>query len=319
MSITRLFKLIVKDRINIYKIALIAFTTINFLTYLVAYNITHLHSPGEFSFGISRPINTKLPSDFGLKYKTDRISIAQSEWLETWLIPARNSTSKGTVLLFPGNLVSKSNQLITVAQVFHQLDYDSLLVDFRGVGGSSGNTTTLGWQEAQDVASVMEYVRKIDRQRPIILYGVSMGSVAILTAIAREKIKPDAIVLELPYARLIDAVRSRVINSYLPTFPISELLVFWGGLQHGFNGFDHNPVDYARQVKCPTLLLHGKQDRWTSITEINEIFNNINAKKQLITFDRSGHNLLASTDKELWKQSVEKFLNTISIEPITNS
>jgi uncharacterized protein len=317
MLLKRLSKLAVKHQKQIYKIAIITFAILNLLAYLGAYTMTHLHRTGEFEIGLSRPIDNKLPSDIGLEYITKRIPIGRDEWLETWLIPAPNS--KGTILLFPGNLASKSKQLLTLAQMFYHLNYNSLLVDFRGIGGSSGNTTTLGIQESRDVATAMQYIHQTQSQRPIILYGVSMGSAAILTAIAQEQITPDAIVLELPYARLIDAVRSRIKNTHLPTFPMTELLLFWGGIQHGFNGFAHNPVDYARHVKCPTLILHGKQDKWTSLAEINEIFANIHSQKQLITFDRAGHNLLVSIDRNLWQESIEQFLNTIAVKPVADS
>jgi hypothetical protein len=30
-----------------------------------------------------------------------------------------------------------------------------------------------------------------------------------------------------------------------------------GGIINGHSGFKHNPVDYAAQVNCPVLMLHG--------------------------------------------------------------
>jgi uncharacterized protein len=35
---------------------------------------------------------------------------------------------------------------------------------------------------------------------------------------------------------------------HIPPFPLAELIIFWGGVQHGFNAFAHNPVTYAAQV-----------------------------------------------------------------------
>jgi alpha-beta hydrolase superfamily lysophospholipase len=117
------------------------------------------------------------------------------------------------------------------------LNYDTLLVDFRGLGGSSGNTTTLGVRETEDVALSMRYAQRSKFKRPFVLYGVSMGSAAILKAVAQREVNPDAIILELPFDRLIDAVKSRLKAFKIPTFPMVELLVFWGGFQYGFNGF----------------------------------------------------------------------------------
>jgi uncharacterized protein len=308
----RLVRSIVRSKRQICIVAIAIFVALNLLAYLGAYAMTHIRPPGESGLGISRPQNTRLPIDLGLIYTTDRLPIGSNEWLETWSIPARTPTPKGTVLLFPGNLATKSQQPLAIAQILHQFDYDCVLVDFRGVGGSSGNTTTLGANEARDVVVAMQSVRQMHPQRPLILHGVSMGSAAILNAIANHHITPDAIILELPYARLIDAVRSRVKYRHIPTFPISELLVFWGGFQHGFNSFAHNPVDYARQVKCPTLILSGDRDRWTNSVEIDEIFRNLQGRKQSISFDRAGHELLLSKDRHLWETNVRRFLNTIA-------
>lgn len=42
---------------------------------------------------------------------------------------------------------------------------------------------------------------------------------------------------------------------FAPTFPMTGLLVFWGGVQNGFWAFGHNPTAYAKKISCPTLVL----------------------------------------------------------------
>jgi uncharacterized protein len=291
---------------------LIIFCIVNLLGYISAYSLTHFKTPGQFGLGSLKPSSSKLPTDLGLKYQTKRIPVNPSEWLETWSIPVEQSTSKGTILLFHGDKSTKAKQLLPPAQVFHDLGYDTILVDFRGVGGSSGNTTTIGMREARDVAQSASYAQSSQLQRPLVLYGVSMGAAAILRAVAQENVNPDAIILELPFARLLDAVRSRIREKHIPTFPLAEAIVFWGGFQHGFNGFAHNPVDDARQVKCPTLLLHGKLDKWTTGTEIDRIYQNLQGIKQLSIFSNAGHELLVKNDRHRWKQEMETFLSTVT-------
>lgn len=295
----------------IAQVILVAFVGVNTLAYIGAYTMTHFSTPGKFSLGLPRPNHSRVPTDIGLEYITHRIPITQTEWLETWLIPARGSSSKGTVVLFPGNGGSKAKQLLAPAQVFNRLNYDTLLVDFRGVGGSSGNTTTLGFREANDVAFAVNFAKKLNPKHSIVLYGVSMGSAAILKAIAQEKIQPDAIILELPFARLLNATKSRLRARNIPSFPTAELLVFWGSLQQGFNGFAHNPVTYAKRVNCPTLVFQGKQDKWTDMAEIDELVQNLQGTKQLVVFPKAGHDLLVTVDKEYWQQSVKQFLQGI--------
>lgn len=311
MQLLSFLKLGRKNRKRIFQVILVVFLSLNALAYVGGYALTHFSSPGHWGLGLPRPTSSKLPSDVGLEYVTQRISINQTEWLETWFIPAQRPVSTGTVLLFPGNGGSKAKQLLAPTQVFHHLGYDTLLIDFRGVGGSSGNTTTLGVREAKDVALALSYAQNSNFQGPFILYGVSMGSAAILRAVAHEKITPDAVILELPFARLLDAVRSRLRAIRLPTFPIAEMLVFWGGIQHGFNGFTHNPVTYAKEVQCPTLVLHGRLDQWTTMTEINQIFKNLQGSKELTIFPNTGHSLLVTVDQEHWQRSVDQFLQGV--------
>ncbi len=237
--------------------------------------------------------------------------MGRSAWLETWYIPAGGAEVEGTVLLFPGNGGNKSKQLLAPAKTFHHLRYDTLLVDFRGVGGSSDNTTTLGAREAQDVAAALAFAQRAQYPRPYVLYGVSMGSAAILKAVAQEQITPDAVILELPFARLLDAVKSRLRAIGLPPTPLAELLVFWGSVQHRFNGFAHNPVVYAKRVYCPTLILQGELDRWTSQAEVERILHNLADPKQLVIFPKTGHTLLVTVNQPLWQQSVAQFLQAI--------
>jgi uncharacterized protein len=311
MQPLKFFRLRRGNRKRLFQVVLVIFLSLNVLSYVGAYALTHFSSPAHWHLGFPRPTSSKLPSDVGLEYVTQRIPIQQNEWLETWFIPAQSSVSSGTVLLFPGNGGSKAKQLLAPTEVFHHLGYDTLLIDFRGVGGSSGNTTTLGVREAKDVALALNYAQRSNFQRPFVLYGVSMGSAAILKAVAHEKVNPDAVILELPFARLLNAVKSRLRAVRLPTFPMAEMLVFWGSMQHRFNGFAHNPVTYARQVTCPALLLHGRLDRWTTVEEINQIFQNLRGSKQLTIFPNTGHSLLVTVDKEHWRRSVEQFLEEI--------
>jgi pimeloyl-ACP methyl ester carboxylesterase len=89
------------------------------------------------------------------------------------------------------------------------------------------------------------------------------------------------------------------------------LLVFWGGVQHGVNGFRHNPMHFAQAINCPTLLIHGEQDKWTTVAEIKALFANITAPKQLVLSPAAGHHQLIGVDRTLWDAQVTKLLNSV--------
>lgn len=300
-----------RSRIKLFSCAIAILIAINAPVYLLAYHMTHVRLPGKKGIGVPKPQNSSTPEARGLSYTTHRIPINQTEWLEAWRIPTQQAASKGTVVLFHGNLGTKGSQLIPPAQSFSALGYDSLLIDFRGVGGSSGNRVTIGMREAQDVSIAFNYARQMNPQSPIILYGVSMGSAAILRAIAKDNIKPNGIILELPFARLVNAIRRRLQHHRIPGFPIAEWVVFWGGIQHGVNGFAHNPVEFAKTVDCPTLVIHGAQDKWTTEAEIEALFENLQGAKKLVTSPNAGHHQLIGIDRKLWDSSVQEFFDSL--------
>ncbi|NEO86492.1 MAG: alpha/beta hydrolase [Spirulina sp. SIO3F2] len=293
---------------------LITFLCANLPLYLLAYHVTQVRSPGQLSLGRPRPSNTITPSDRGLAYTTQTIALSPSQHLETWEISSPVN-SKGTILAFSGNLSVKSH-LLAQTEYFVSLGFDVILTDFQGVGGSTGQTITVGINEAQDVATVFNHFKTNQFSQehshfPLILYGVSMGSSAILRAIALHQISPDAIILEQPFARLIDGVKSRLRYRQIPAFPTAELLLFWASLQRGINGFGHHPIEFARAVRCPALVFQGANDNWTTVSEVEAIVENFTEKKELVVFPTAGHQQLMSVDGDLWRSAVANFLNEL--------
>lgn len=203
---------------------------------------------------VPRPANARTPADVGLPYGTHAVEVGDGTTLEVWLV--RRPRPAGTVLLYHGYASSK-DYLLEAAGIFHQLGYAVVLVDFRGSGGSSGDRTSIGHHESRDVAATVRWAAdQLGETRPV-LYGLSMGAAAALRAVAVGGVRPRALVLEAPFDRLVNTVRHRAEAVGLPAWPLAELLVYWGGRQSGIDAFGHNPVDYARRVTAPALVLHG--------------------------------------------------------------
>jgi uncharacterized protein len=159
------------------------------------------------------------------------------------------------------------------------------------------------------VAAAFAFSRQRWADRPVILYGASMGAVAVMRAVAIEGIKPAALILESPFDRLLNTVRHRFEAMGIPSFPSAELIVFWGGVQQNIDGFHHNPVDYARQIHCPVLLLHGGSDRRVTIADATRVFDSLPGQKQWLLFpSANGHGSLAADDGEQWREAVSRFL-----------
>ncbi len=256
---------------------------------------------------ILRPTNRTTPADAGMTFRTVQYPARDGLMLEAWHIEQQEA--KGLVLLFHG-YGSCKGALVKEASVFHELGYSALLVDFRGSGGSGGNSTTVGYLEADDVLNSFEYARRTWPDQKIVIYGSSMGGAALLRTIAVEKIDPDAIILEAVFDRMLTTVRNRFRSMRVATFPSAELLTFWGGFLTGFPAFKHNPCDYARKVTCPTLLLHGTADSRATIDQAENNFSELAGPKSFVKFDGVGHDSCLNADPQKWKSAVISFLAT---------
>jgi len=257
---------------------------------------------------VPRPENRHTPRDLGLAYEVRRIGLPGGEALEAWVLP--HPQPRGVALAFPGYASSKES-LLAPAAALHDLAYTVVLVDFRGAGGSTGDDTTLGVREAADVAAAFADAQRAWPGRPSVLYGVSMGSAAILRAIATHGVRPSAVILESPFDRLLATTQNRFRAMGLPAFPAAQLLVLWGSVQQGSNGFAHNPVDYARAVDCPALLLHGEQDPRVTTAQATAIFERLGGEKQFARFPDAGHDLLIATAPQDWERHVAGFLDRL--------
>ncbi len=246
-----------------------------------------------------RPENESIPDR---NYQV--ITLTGNQTIETWFIKA--DSSKGTIILFHGYGGDKS-RMLDKADIFLGIGYNCLLVDFMGSGGSEGNQTTIGFYEAEQVKSSLEYLES-QGEKNIVLFGTSMGAVAIMKAMNDYSLKVSSIMLECPYGTMLQTVKARFNALNVPTFPMANLLVFWGGVINNFNAFELQPVNYARAITCPTLLMYGELDKKVSRKEIDQIFKNLNGRKSLKTYPQAGHENYLNKYKGEWTSDIKQFL-----------
>ena len=197
------------------------------------------------------------------------------------------------------------------ARAFLDMGLSVLLVDFRGSGESTGSRTTVGFDEGEDVARSLDFARTNWPGHRMILYGQSMGGAAILRAIHAHGARPDGIVVEAVFDRLLATVRHRFEAMGVPSFPCAELMVFWGGQQAGFDGFSHNPVEYAASVECPALFLHGTEDPRARVGEARQVFEAVAGPKHFQSFPQLGHEAVFRHQAEEWQRAIKPFLRTV--------
>ncbi|GAB2867569.1 alpha/beta hydrolase [Hymenobacter ruber] len=306
---------------------LTGFATMNAVAFFHAWRFTHfsnepgLHSPNPEQLspgqklwllltGIRNPKPRNGPKP-GFPVETVRIASPNGP-LEAWYARPDSSQARGTVALFHGYTSSKSH-LTHEAGYFRRLGYNVLLVDQAGNGNSAGFRTTVGYREADDVAAAVAWLYDNDsatttKGHALILYGVSMGAVAIMRAEADLRVRPTANILECPYGNMRQTAYNRFESMHVPGFPMADLLVFWGGVQNGFWAYGLNAEHYASQIHMPTLLLWGTADPRVTRAETDAIFAHLAGPKARHDFPGVGHEPYWHRYAADWEQQTREFL-----------
>ena len=248
-----------------------------------------------------------LPEDQKPGFSYDHVTLETADHvpIDGWY--SASDSSKTCVILLHALSTNKSF-LINEALEFKNWGYAVLMIDFRGHGKSGGQSSTFGVKETNEVESAVAYA-KARGNKKIILYGFSMGSVAIMKAIAEKKIVPAAVILEAPFNKLHELIRSRATTLGFPGEPFGTLVTFWTGVEHGYNGFKHNGSDYAKSITCPVLLGWGENDRYIDRSQIAAIFNHIpSLQKKLVIYPDADHEDYLKVDPIMWEREVGTFL-----------
>ncbi len=302
----------------------IGFIFLNILIYNHTYNFTHFATentgarkktkPEQLSFiekaklaftgvQLSKPVNYLKPD---VPYET--IKISADEMLEAWWMPVDSAV--GTVLFFHGYTACKSSQ-VKPAEVLHGLGFNTMLIDFRGSGGSTGYETTIGFKEAKDVWASYQKAKEKSGDLPLVILGNSMGAAALMKAMQDFPIEADGLILESPFGSMYDALASRFRAMGAPPFPLAHLLMLHGSWQGKFNTYTHNPADYAKHIRIPVLLFRGDKDNRVSVAEITAVFENLAGEKKLVALPDTGHENYFNHDKETWVRSVTAWLEQL--------
>jgi len=241
-----------------------------------------------------------------IPYDTVLLTMANGKKLEAWYMKA--DSAKGTVILFHG-LNSNKGNVLGEAIEFNSFGYNTMLVDMRSHGNSQGIINSIGYKESEEVKLAYDHVSK-KGEKNIVLWGMSLGAVIITKAIWQYDLKPQKIILEMPFDRLQDHIRARARISGFPGEPFGFFVTFWTGLEQGYWGYGHKTSRYVKNINCPVLLQWGSNDEYVMKEETKKIFASINSsKKKLEIYDGAGHGPLVAGNQLQWDKAVTEFLN----------
>lgn len=208
------------------------------------------------------------PDSIGLAYETVDILTEDGIRLDAWYVPAREP--RGVVLFFHGNAGNISHRLDSL-KIFHDLNFSSLIFDYRGYGRSEGKVSERGTY--RDAEAAWQYLTK-ERRIPasqITLFGRSLG--AAIAAYLASRQRPAALIIESGFVSVPELAAQ--LYPWLPARWLAR--------------FRYPTGEYLKTVPAPVLIIHSRDDEIIPFVQGRSLFVRAREPKDFLEL-QGGHN-----------------------------
>jgi pimeloyl-ACP methyl ester carboxylesterase len=216
--------------------------------------------------------STKSPEDYN--YASEEVSFQSLDGirLDGWFVRAKKSTNRSIVLVHgrTSNRLKTMKYLALVDSL--QLDtlYNVFIPDLRNSGRSDVSSTFMGYKFAEDVAASMMHLNHRYDQDSFILYGFSMGAMAIcntlnrseLKALTQDKVHVEKIIFDSPLVNVKETIRTQVAAVPVASYFFDRAFQLYSSAIDGFG--ESMKISSLYDERIPTLILQSKDDSTTT-------------------------------------------------------
>lgn len=199
--------------------------------------------------------------------------------------------SDKTVIFLHGYNSNRYDNMVMQGRLFYDLGFNILFTCQRGHGISGGKASSLGIKEQYDVMEWIKYVSAMSKNKEILIYGMSMGAVAV--CYASDKIKDKSVKAIISDCGFISPYRQLLYDCKLRHLP-GKLLVPWERLiARIFVGYDIKvpTTDSLRKTKIPILFIHGTEDRTVPVMCCREAYLMCSSEKEILCVENADHTM----------------------------
>jgi fermentation-respiration switch protein FrsA (DUF1100 family) len=197
-----------------------------------------------------------------------------------------NPQATYTILFSHGNAEDLGTLAYELEDI-RAIGFSVFAYDYQGYGTSGGKANEQNaYEDEQAAYQYLTQVLQIPANR-IIAHGRSLGGAMAIDLASR---KPLAgLIVESSFLSAF-----RVVTGY-PIFPFDKF----------------RNIDKIKQVRCPVLIIHGRQDEVISFWHGERLFELANAPKMNLWVDGAGHNNLKPVAGPQYVRSLQAFRDSI--------
>jgi fermentation-respiration switch protein FrsA (DUF1100 family) len=263
---------------------LLSFFVVLFIAYWGLGVILYIMQP-TFLYSPLREV-PYTPDELGLDFENVEFKTDDGLRLTGWYIPVEDS--EYTVLFCHGNGGNIMHRLDSI-NLFYKLGLSCFIFDYRGYGESEGQPSEEGTY--LDAMAAYKWLTEEKKVSPddIILFGRSLGG--SIAAQLATKVKARALIIESTFTSYID-----IGKKFYPYMPVC-----W------FARFSYRTIDYVKDVRCPVMFIHSRNDETVPFEFGLELYEAANEPKEFVEIFGS-HNDGFLVSSEIYKKGWTKWL-----------
>ncbi|MDG2246547.1 MAG: alpha/beta fold hydrolase [Flavobacteriales bacterium] len=252
----------------------------------------------------------EIPSPASNSYGYDEfnLSCADGVNLNGWFINANTPDPKGTLVFIHGIGGSKEF-FVSRAQRYVNQGLNVVLFDLRAHGKSTGEYCTYGFFEKNDVEELVKYIISKQGEKPIGLYGTSLGGAVALQA-ASICSDVDFVIVESTFPSMEEVVFEYMkrLSGVQLSF-ISDWALSAAGKKAGFDPEMVQPELAAGLIKQPALIVHGTADVHIPMALGKRNFDALLSQdKTWLEIPGADHNSVVRVGGEAYLRKVDEFI-----------
>ncbi len=261
------------------------------------------------------------PEDYGFESTEIDFLSLDSTRLNAWYISASKPVRRCLIFIHgrTSNRLKPMKYLALVDSLSLDTLYNIFIPDLRNSGNSEPASTYMGYKFGDDVVASMLLMHKKYGQDTFLLYGFSMGAMAILNATGRpelqqmigeNKLQVEGIILDSPLSNVKETIRDQMNDIGMPATIFKKVFNLYSS---EINDFGNNMrLSVLRDSQIPMLIMQSEDDETTKAFILKEELQAIKNKDNLTVmwFIGPGHVRIFQdpANKEKYINAVKKFL-----------
>ena len=277
------------------------------------YHLTRLNHPAKYGLSIRKfdCLKDKVPcllvEPNNLAGPGKRGKILRRQVTKKGINLAAYGKIRGIIVLLHGRNGRKED-LLPIAERFVAAGFRCLIPDLPAHGSSPISAMSFGssYFEASLPRQILNSTRAQFNlpQEPAALWGISMGGAFAIHAASESQDMWDALLVVSSFSSLNKVLDRQVPNKWKLAKPI---IFFYLDIAQWLRGRPRlsniNPQVWAKNIKTPTLIVHGESDNFIPSSQGKEIYNAINTKKKRwLTVPKGRHSNVLATAMPLYAE-----------------